>query len=175
MTPQLVDITSSSIFGGCRISLVNFSYWFKFYINIKNGSGVMRVFAYKELTRNPNIGNTPVGILPNIWRLGQVRDTKFGTNVFNKKLLNAAKFQGYSFCRFWVIKRKQTGSKIAPPPLPPNTQTHTHTHTHTHRLGFSKLLQSCLGYLERLPLPLYKLSKQILIGKYLQIKSQRLD
>ena len=36
-------------------------------------------------------------------------DTKFGTNVSNRMLLNAAKFQGYSFYRFWVIKGKPTG------------------------------------------------------------------
>ena len=38
-----------------------------------------------------------------------VRDTRFGKNVSNKMLLNAAKCQGYSFYRFWVIKRKPTG------------------------------------------------------------------
>ena len=34
-------------------------------------------------------------------------------------LLNVAKFQGYSFSRFWVIKEKPTGEgggKITPPP-----------------------------------------------------------
>ena len=36
-------------------------------------------------------------------------DAKFGVNVSNKTLLNAAKFQGYSFYRFWVIKEKPTG------------------------------------------------------------------
>ena len=56
--------------------------------------------VYKELTRNLNIGNTPVRVLPSIWRLGQVRDTKFGTDVSVKMLLNAAKCQGYSFCHF---------------------------------------------------------------------------
>ena len=33
-------------------------------------------------------------------------------------LLNAAKSQGYSFYRFWVIKRKPTGGKITPSPHP---------------------------------------------------------
>ena len=33
---------------------------------------------------NPEIGNTPVWALRNIWRLGQVRNTKFATNVSNK-------------------------------------------------------------------------------------------
>ena len=58
------------------------------------------------LTRNLEIGNTLVWVLPNIWRLESVKNTKFGTNVSNKMLLNTAKIQGYSFYRFWVIKRK---------------------------------------------------------------------
>ena len=42
--------------------------------------------------------------------------TKFGTNVTNRMLLNAAKLQGY---RFWVIKGKPTGGvKLRPPPIP---------------------------------------------------------
>ena len=76
------------------------SYWSKFHANVITGSGIMTIFFYKVLTRNPEIGNTPVWALPNILRLGQVMDTKFGTNVSNKKLLNTAKFQGYSFYRF---------------------------------------------------------------------------
>ena len=37
-------------------------------------------------------------------------------NVFNRMLLNAAKFQGYSFYQFWVIKGKPTGGdgKVTP-------------------------------------------------------------
>ena len=76
------------------------SYWSKFHANVITGSGIMTIFFYKVLTRNPEIGNTPVWALPYILRLGQVMDTKFGTNVSNKKLLNTAKFQGYSFYRF---------------------------------------------------------------------------
>ena len=56
------------------------------------GSGFMTIFIYKGLSRNPEIGNTLVCVLHNIWRLGQVRDTKFGTNFSNKMLLNAAKY-----------------------------------------------------------------------------------
>ena len=42
-----------------------------------------------------------------------MRDTKFGSNVPNEMLLNAAKYQGYSFYRFWVIKGKAArGRKI---------------------------------------------------------------
>ena len=69
----------------------------------------MTIFFYKGLTRNPEIGNTPVGVLPNIWRLGRVMDTKFDTNVSNRMLVKAAKFQGYSFYRSCIIKGKPTG------------------------------------------------------------------
>ena len=103
-------------FWRCCVSFNKFSYWTKFYVNIMTGSGVTIIFVYKGLTRNPEIGTTPVWILPNIWRLGQVRDTKFCTNFYNKMLLNAAKCQGYSFYRFWVIKGKLIGGKITRSP-----------------------------------------------------------
>ena len=74
----------------------------------------MTIFFCEGLTRNPEIGNTPVWVLPNIWRLRGVMDTKFGTNVSNRMLLYAAKFQGYSFYRFWVVKGKPTGGWISP-------------------------------------------------------------
>ena len=77
----------------CRVSLVNFFCWFKFHVNSKAGSGVMTIFFYKRLTRNPEIENNSVSVLSHIWRLGQVRDTKFFKNVSNKKLVNAAKCQ----------------------------------------------------------------------------------
>ena len=60
----------------------------------------------------------PSEIFPNIWRLGGLRDTTFGTKISNKMLLNAGKCQGYSFHRFWVVKGKPTGGKITP--LPPD-------------------------------------------------------
>ena len=75
----------------------------------------MTICFYKGLTRNPEIGNTPVWILPNIWRSGKVRDTKFGPDVPNEMLLNAAKLQSYSSYRFRVIKGKPTGGVKLPP------------------------------------------------------------
>ena len=79
----------------------------------------LRQFFFKGLTRNPEIGNTPVWFLSNIWRLDQGRDTKLGANVFNEILLNAAKFQGYSLYRFWVIKGKPAGGRREITPAPP--------------------------------------------------------
>ena len=79
------------------ISLVILSFLSKFHVNIITGSGAMRSSFYKELTRNPGIGNTPVWVLLNIWRLEQVKNTNFDMNVSNKMLLNVTKCQGYSF------------------------------------------------------------------------------
>ena len=73
-------------------------------------SGVMTVFIYKELTRNLKIGNTTVCVFPNIWRLGPVRDTKFGTNVSAR--MYTAKCQCYSFYRFSVVKGKPTDGGV---------------------------------------------------------------
>ena len=116
----------SSFFWRFLVFLVKFSYWSKFHVNIITCSGVMTISFYKGLTRNLEIGNTPVWVLPNIWRLERVRKTKFGKNVSDKILLCASKFQGCSFYRFWVIKRKPTGGKITPLPTP------------TPRLGLNK-------------------------------------
>ena len=104
----------------CFVSLAKIIYWSQFYVNIIAGSGVMTIFFNKGLTKK--FGNTPVWVLPNTWRLGRVRDTLFGTNVSDKMLLNAAKYQGYSFYPFWVIKGKSTagwGGQIIP-------TSHTH-------------------------------------------------
>ena len=102
------------------ISLVILSFLCKFRVNIITGSGAMTSYFYKELTRNPGIGNTAVWVLLNIWRLEQVKNTNFGMNVSNKMLLNATKCQGYSFYGFWVIKGKPTGGVAPTPPHPPS-------------------------------------------------------
>ena len=69
----------------------------------------MAIYVYKGLTKNPEIRNTSVWVLLNIWRLGRVKDTPIGTDVSNEILLSAAKCQSYSFYRFWIIKGKPTG------------------------------------------------------------------
>ena len=94
------------MFWRCFVFLIKFMYWSKFHVIIITGSGVMTIFFYKGLTINPEVQNTTVWVFLNIWRLRRVRNTKFGRNISNKMLLNAAKCQGYSFYRFWVIKGK---------------------------------------------------------------------
>ena len=113
ITSKFAAMTSSStFFWRCFIFLVKFSYWSKFHVNIITGSGVM------TLTRNSEIGNTTIWILPNIWRLERVRDTKFGKNVSNEMLLNAGKCQRCSFYLFQVIMGKPTGLGLKLPPPP---------------------------------------------------------
>ena len=66
---------------------------------------------------------SPVWVLAKIWRLGLVRNAKYGRNVSNEKLLNATKCQNYSFYRFWVLNGKPTrerggGGWVKIPPHP---------------------------------------------------------
>ena len=70
---------------------------------------VLELWQFSFIRDWPEIRKSKI---PNIWRLGQVEDTKFGTNISNKMLLNAAKCQGYSFYCFWVIKEKPTGGEV---------------------------------------------------------------
>ena len=111
MTSQLLKWHHCQTFWPCFVSLVKFSYWSKFCVNIIAGSRVMTIFFYKGLTRNPKIGTTHVWVLPNVWRPGRVKSTKFGRIISKRMLLNAEKYYGYRFYRFWVIKENQRGIK----------------------------------------------------------------
>ena len=119
MTSQFSDMRSKSFFWRCFVSLVKFSCWSKFHVNVITGSKIVTIFFYKGLTRNSEIGNIPVWVLPNVWRLGRAMNTKLGMNVSNRMLLDAAKLQGCNFYRFWVIKEKPTGG-IKLPASPPD-------------------------------------------------------
>ena len=121
-------------FWRCFVSLVKFSYWTKFDVNIITGSGVMTIFFYRGFTRNLEIWNTPIWVLPNISRLGQVRDTKLGTNVSYKRLLNTAKCQGYSFYSFWVIRVKRSFKEHLVHPVPGCQPSCLDTNTGPHKI-----------------------------------------
>ena len=80
------------------------------------GSGVMAIFVYKGLTGNSEIGTTPVWVLVNIWRLGQIRDTKLGSNV--------TAFYVTAFTVSELLKENQQANREGvklPPPTPPPT------------------------------------------------------
>ena len=106
---NLLTWRDHQFFQRCLVSIVSFSYWSKFYVNIMTASKVMIIFVYKGLTKIPVIGKTLVWVLTNIWKVEQITDTKFGTNVSNKSLLNAAKCISCSFYRFWLIHGKAAG------------------------------------------------------------------
>ena len=99
----------------CFVSFVNFSYWYKFHRNIVIGFGVMTIYFYKGLTRNPNIGNTPIWVLPNEGKLGipnlaWIRSSR--PELFLRKgvLKICSKFTGKYPCRkhtsAWVFSCK---------------------------------------------------------------------
>ena len=50
----------------CFFSLVKFSYWSMFHVNIIAGSGVMTISFNKGLPGNPKIGHIAVSVSPNI-------------------------------------------------------------------------------------------------------------
>ena len=100
------------------VSLVKCSCCSKFHVNIITGSGFMTIFFMRDWLEIWRLKIPPAWVLPNIWRLGRVRGTIFGPYVSNKRLLNAAKCQGYSFLHFWVIKGEPTGVKLSPSPFP---------------------------------------------------------
>ena len=90
------------------VSLVKFSYWSMFHVNIITGSS----FLLQGLDQKS--GNRKYARLSfsQYLETGQVRDTKLGTNVSNEMLLNAAKYQGYSFYCSWAIKGESTGTRV---------------------------------------------------------------
>ena len=67
---------------------------------------VLEFWQFSLIKDWQEIGNTPVCVLPNIWRLGRVWDTRF---ICNKMLLNAAKCQGYSWSVFELLRKNQEG------------------------------------------------------------------
>ena len=77
---------------------------------------VLELWQFTFIRDWPEILKWEIPCLSFAQYLGLVRDTKFGSNVFNEMLLNSAKWQGNSFYRFSVIKGKLAGgSKITPP------------------------------------------------------------
>ena len=71
------------------------------------------------MPRNLEIRNIPVWVLPNIWRMRQVRDTEFDTNVCNEMLLNAAKREVTAFTLSELLMENQQGGGGGGVNLPP--------------------------------------------------------
>ena len=120
MTSQIAGMTLSSNFFWCyRLSVVNFSYWSKFYVNILTSSRVITIFLYEGSTRSLEIGNTSVWILPNIWRLEKIRDTKFWQMSLMKCYWMLQNTRVTAAMVSDSLRKNQRRSKISPPPPPP--------------------------------------------------------
>ena len=110
MTSQLVNMTSLSSFFDAALFLLSI---------VVIGRNFMWVTSLVlELWQFTFIRDAPETVTGD-WRLGWVRDTKFGIDVSSNMLLNAAKCQGHSFYHFWVIKGKPTGNYSPPFTNPP--------------------------------------------------------
>ena len=116
MTSQFADMTSSSNFFDVTLFLLSSLVTGPGFMSIS--SLVLELWQFTFTRVDQKSGNTLVWVLPNIWGLRRVRDTKFATDVPNKMLLNVATSQVYSFYPFWVSKGKPTGGEITLP-LPP--------------------------------------------------------
>ena len=156
MTPQFTDMTPSSIFFDVVLFLLSSLATGSSFIPIS--SLVLELWQFTFIRDWPEIRKWEIPaflVLPNILRMGQVRNTKLGTDVSNKMLLNAAKCQGYNIFRFWVFKRKPTRKGFI-------VSDHIDKHWKTHTLcpWYTKIMTFCLfplhGKLSSLPLPVPK-------------------
>ena len=122
MTSQFADITSSSNFFGINLFFLSSLVIGPSFMSIS--SLVLELWQFTFIKDWPETRKSeiPVWVLPNICRLGWVRDTKFSKDVRNEMLLNAAKCQGYSFYRFWVINDFAAGVMGGPVSPPYGTQ-----------------------------------------------------
>ena len=102
-------------FWRCFVSLVKFSYWSKFHVNIITGSGVMTIFFCKGLTRNPDIRNTPSGFcsISGDWdKLGIINLTRTSLTKFYWMLQNT---RVMAFTVSELLRENQQGVKWSPP------------------------------------------------------------
>ena len=111
MASQFADMTPLSFFSCCFVSLVKFSYWSKFRLNI---TLVLEFWQFTFIWDWPEIQKSeipPSEFCPisRDWdELGIPNLAKISL-IMSRMLLNVAKYQGYSSYRFWVIKGNPTG------------------------------------------------------------------
>ena len=108
---QLFDMTSSSIFFDVILFDLPILVTVPSFMSISSLvlELTMPISFYKRLTRNLEIGNTPVWVLPTIWRMGPVTNIKFGTNVSNKMaslikcywMLQSARVKTFTVSELW--------------------------------------------------------------------------
>ena len=117
MTLQFADMTSSSNLFDVVLFLLSSVVTGSNFMAISSLVLELRQFSFIRVDKKSGNRKYSLWVLPNIWRLGQVKDTKFGKSVSNKMLLNTAECQGYSFYRFWIIKGPSTQIRVKRRPL----------------------------------------------------------
>ena len=107
------------LFWRCFVSLVKFSYWSKFHINIITGSGVMTIFFYKGVTRHSEIRNTPVWVFPNSEDWGELRILTLEPMSLIKCywMLQNARVTAFTAVSE-LLRENQQGRNYHPHPLP---------------------------------------------------------
>ena len=117
MTSQFSDMTSSSNFFDVLFSLVEFSNWYNFHINIIIGFGIMTIFCYKGLTRNleiplpkfcPISGDWGKLWIPNLVRMSLTKCYWMQQNAIVT-----------AFTVFELLRENQQMVKFLPPSPPP--------------------------------------------------------
>ena len=112
MTLQFPDMTSSSSFFHVVLFFISSLITGPSFMTIS--SLVLELLQFSFIMDWPEIRKSEISLSEFCPISGD-----WGTNVSNRKLLNAGKFQGYSFYRFWVIKGKPTWGEVKLHPSPP--------------------------------------------------------
>ena len=96
-------------FGGlfcfsCQV--VNISYWSKFHVNNITCSRVMTIFCYKDLTRNPEIKNTPVWVfkLTGVFGISVLHSTISLVTLLGLINVNESHFDWYMLVSIYCFK-----------------------------------------------------------------------
>ena len=97
------------------VSLVKCSYLSKFHFNIITGSGFMTIFSFLQWAQNPEIRNTPVWFLPNIWRLRRVRVSDLARMSLKKSYWTLQNARVTVFTISELLRENQQGVKL---PIP---------------------------------------------------------
>ena len=111
-----------NFFWRCFVSLVTFSYWSKFHVNIITGSGIITIFFYKGLTRIRKSEIPPSEFCPisggwdKLWipQLAQMPPIKYYWMLQNSRVPALTVFE--------LLRENQLGGGVKLPPPP-----HTHT------------------------------------------------
>ena len=104
-------------FGPCLVSLVGYSYWSKFHVNIITGSGIMKIFFYKGLNTNREVGDTPEFCLISWdWCELWIPNLAGMSPIKYYRMLHISSVTAFTV--FELLRENQLWGKITTPPLP---------------------------------------------------------